>query len=131
MILVDTSAWIHAFRRGERSDLRKIVPQRPIVTCLPVLQDVLQGFDDERAWRVAREAMLALPMVESPLGIDVFEQAIALRRAARRSGSTVRSSVACLIAACALRNDLEILHVDRDYEALAKVSGLRQRSILG
>jgi len=38
-----------------------------VVTCLPVVQEVLQGFDDAKAFRVAREAMLALPVLEAPL----------------------------------------------------------------
>jgi predicted nucleic acid-binding protein len=46
---------------------------------------------------------------------------------ARRTGLTIRSSVDCLIAACALRNDLTILHRDRDFRSLAKISGLKQR----
>jgi predicted nucleic acid-binding protein len=73
--------------------------------------------------------MLALPTVESPLGAGVFEDAIGLYRAARRQGLTMRSSVDCLIAACALRNGLLILHRDRDYPLLAKVSGLLQRAV--
>ena len=43
---------------------------------------------------------------------------MALYRSARRVGLTVRSSVDCLVAACALRHDLEVLHRDRDYAAL-------------
>ena len=39
-----------------------------IATCLPVIQEVLQGFDDERAFRIAQSAMYALPCVEAPLG---------------------------------------------------------------
>ena len=73
--------------------------------------------------------MLALPIVEAPLPADVVLEAVALYRSARRRGLTVRSSVDCLIAACALRHDLEILHRDRDFGALARVSGLRQRSV--
>jgi hypothetical protein len=37
--------------------------------------------------------------------------------------------VDCLIAASALRHDLTIVHVDRDYEELARVSALRQRRV--
>ena len=100
-----------------------------VVTCLPVVQEVLQGFGDERAFRLAREAMLSIPMVESPLGEGVFLEATTLYRAARKSGRTVRSSVDCLIAACALRHDLEVLHRDRDFGALAAVSALRERRV--
>ncbi|MCE9581620.1 MAG: PIN domain-containing protein [Planctomycetes bacterium] len=48
---------------------------------------------------------------------------------ARRQGVTVRSSVDCLIAACALRHQLTVLHRDRDFHRLAKVSPLRQRKL--
>ena len=97
--------------------------------CLPVVQEILQGFRDEQSLRVARAALLAMPMVESPLGRDVFLEAADLFRQARRAGLTVRSGVDCLIATCAIRNDLLVLHHDRDYSALARVSPLRQRSV--
>ena len=106
-----------------------MAPLEDIVTCLPVLQEVLQGFRDESAFRTARDAMLAFPMVESPLRVDVFEQAVALYRAARRAGRTVRSSIDCLIAACAVRHDLTVLHLDRDFPALAAVSTLKERPL--
>ena len=127
MILVDTSIWIETFRRRNPLRLESVVDFDEVVTCLPVVLEVLQGFRDDRAFRAAREAMLALPAVESPLGIGVVEEAIGLYRTARRQGLTVRSSVDCLIAACALRNGLTVLHRDRDYPLLAQVSGLMQR----
>lgn len=127
MVLVDTSVWVEAFRRPARLDIERLVDFDEIVTCLPVVQEVLQGFADDRAFELARRAMLALPIVEAPLRADVVEHAVGLYRAARRSGLTVRSGVDCLIAACALRHDLEVLHRDRDFEALARVSALRQR----
>jgi predicted nucleic acid-binding protein len=58
----------------------------------------------------------------------VVLEAAALYRSARRHGLTVRSSVDCLIAVCALRHDLEVLHRGRDFRALARVTTLRQRS---
>ena len=129
MLLVDTSAWIEIFRRPARLTVEDLGGLDEIVTCLPVVQEVLQGFGDERAYRTAREAMLALPTVESPLGEEVVLEAVELYRAARRAGFTVRSSVDCLIAACAQRHDLEVVHRDRDFPALARVSALRQRDI--
>jgi predicted nucleic acid-binding protein len=100
-----------------------------VVTCLPVIQEVLQGFRDERAYRDARQAMFALPLVESPMRAELFEDAIGLYRAARRQGVTIRSGVDCLIAACAIRHDLEVLHRDRDYAQIARVSSLRARGL--
>ena len=128
MILVDTSVWIEVFRSRRPLNLEAVVDFDDIATCLPVIQEVLQGFRDEAAFRRARDAMLSLPVVESPLAEDVFLQAADLYRSARRGGHTVRSSIDCLIAACAIRHDLEVLHRDRDFPAIARVSALRQRS---
>ena len=124
MILIDTSVWIESFRRESRFEIEQVLDLDDVVTCLPVIQEVLQGFDDQRAYRIAFEAMLSFPRVESPIREDVYLNAVDLYRAARRAGVTVRSSVDCLIAACALRHDLVVCHRDRDYEALARVSPL-------
>lgn len=129
MVLVDTSVWIEVFRKPSRVKLEQAVDFDDIVTCLPVIQEVLQGFDDERAFLLARDAMHALPVVESPIASPVFDQAVDLYRAARRAGLTVRSGVDCLIAACALRHRLEVMHRDRDYEVLARVSPLQSRRL--
>jgi predicted nucleic acid-binding protein len=129
MVLVDTSVWIETFKARRPLDLSQYVDIDEVVTCLPVVQEVLQGFREERTYRMAHDAMLAFPIVESPLPQNVFIDAVTLFRAGRRAGVTIRSSVDCLIAACALRNDLEVLHRDRDYAELARVSGLRQRGI--
>ena len=124
MVLVDTSVWIEVFRRPSRLTLAAIADLEEIVTCLPVIQEVLQGFDDERAFQVARTAMLALPCVEAPLTLALTERAVDIYRRTRRIGLTVRSSVDCLVAACAARHHLTVVHHDRDFAAVAKVIAL-------
>lgn len=131
MVLVDTSVWIEVFRKKAPVLLEDIVDFDDVVTCLPVVQEVLQGFRDERAFGLARDAMLALPIVESPLRAEVVLQAADLYRTARRSGLTLRSGVECLIAACALRHGLEVLHHDRDFDLVARVSALKVRRMKG
>ena len=129
MVLVDTSVWVAVFSRRSPLDLEAIVPSDHIVTCLPVVQEVLQGFRDEISFRRARAAILALPIVESPLGLEVVLEGADLYRRARSVGLTARSPIDCLIAACAIRHDLEVVHRDRDFPALARVSSLRERAI--
>lgn len=124
MWLLDTSIWIEVFRKERPFDLAAIGGLDEVVTCLPVVQKVLQGFRDETAFRLARDAMRALPCIESPLRAERFEEATNLYRAARRAGVTVRSSVDCLIATCALRSGFGVLHRDRDFTGLARVSPL-------
>ena len=127
MVLVDTSIWIELLR-CDGLDLESLIDFEEIVTCPPVVQEVLQGIRDPAAYAVAREAMLALPMVDSPMPLAVYLEAADLFRTARRAGFTVRSSVDCLIAACAQRHSLAVLHRDRDFDALAKVAAIEVRS---
>jgi len=128
VLLVDTSVWIELFRRPSRI-APETFPLDDAVTCLPIVQEVLQGFRDDHAFRIAREAMFALPIVQSPMERPVFEDAVQLYRTARRRGFTVRSSVDCLIAACAIRHGLTVLHTDRDYTSLSRISPLRTQTL--
>jgi len=125
--LVDTSIWVEVFRARDRLRLEDRFSSDEIATCAPVVQEVLQGFRDERAYGLAREALLGMPFVESPMELVVFEEAARLFRVARRSGLTIRSTVDCLVAACALRNGLTVLHRDRDFRSLARISALKER----
>jgi len=129
MTLVDTSVWVEVFRRGSTFRLESALDFEEVVTCLPVIQEVLQGFDDEGAFRTAQTAMKALPIVEMPMHESVYDHAVDLYRRARRAGVTVRSAADCLIAACALRHALPVLHCDRDFDALARVSSLEAINI--
>jgi predicted nucleic acid-binding protein len=128
VILVDTSAWIAVLRRGGPR-LEDQLDFDDVVTCLPIVQEVLQGIDEERPFRQARGALLSLPIVESPLSLTVIDDAVDLYRRARGAGVTVRSSVDCVVAACAIRHRLTVLHDDRDYPKLARVSTLEVRSL--
>lgn len=129
-LLVDTSAWIELFRRSPAPAVAELVGEFDrVVTCLPVIREVLQGFGDESLYRAARTAMYTLPCVASPLSASVVDDAVDLYRRARRAGITVRSSVDCLVAACALRHQLTVVHCDRDFAALAKIAPLQHHDV--
>ena len=129
MFLIDTSVWIEVFRKYSKLNIESVVHFDEMVTCLPVIQEVLQGFDDQQAFDTAREAMYSFPVIESPLRSEVFEDAIDLFRLARRRGYTIRSGTDCLIAACAIRSRLTVLHCDRDFDSLELVSPLKARNL--
>jgi len=129
VLLVDTSVWIELLRKPASLRAEDIGDLDEFVTCLPVVQEVLQGIREEPAFRRASSSMWSFPIVGAPLGRDVVEEAVDLYRAARRGGITVRSSVDCLIASCALRHGLTVVHVDRDFDLLAQVAPLEQRSL--
>ncbi|NJO98787.1 MAG: PIN domain nuclease [Hyellaceae cyanobacterium CSU_1_1] len=44
----------------------------------------------------------------------------------RRQGITVRNTIDCCIAASAIEHNLLLLHIDRDFEAIAQETSLNQ-----
>jgi hypothetical protein len=50
--------------KPSRFELTSVADLDELVTCLPILQQVLQGFREEHAFRIAREAMFALPVMK-------------------------------------------------------------------
>lgn len=124
MILVDSSAWIE-FLRGTGSPTCERVDallDADIAVCEPIRMEILAGarsdahLADLRAL-LGRATMLTTTPVH-------YEQAAGLYRHARWSGVTVRSLVDCLIAAVAIDHELPVLHADRDFDALSRVSPL-------
>ncbi len=129
LYLVDTSAWILHFASKSTFDLTAICPPAERVLCLPIYQEILQGIREESVFRDVKHILDSARFVENPMGESLYVEAIALYRLARRQGLTIRSSVDCLIAECALRHDFVVLHHDRDFPFLAKVSPLREQSV--
>jgi predicted nucleic acid-binding protein len=129
MILVDTSAWIRVLNRPASNSYRLAVAGDEVVTCLPVMQEVLQGIDDVRAFHFAKAAFADIQILENPLTQSVFDEAVELYRIGRREGLTIRSSVDCIIAICAIRSDATILHVDRDFTHLSRISVLKEQRL--
>ncbi|MEI8094332.1 MAG: PIN domain-containing protein [Spirochaetales bacterium] len=129
MYLVDTSAWIAHFSKKDTFDLRQVCPPEERVMCLPVYQEILQGIREESQFRDVRVILDAAVMVGEPLDRSLFLEAVALFRTARRQGLTVRSSIDCQIAALAVRHNLVVVHRDRDYPHLAKISNLHEMTV--
>jgi predicted nucleic acid-binding protein len=57
--------------------------------------------------------------------ISDFEDGAALFRACRSQGKTIRKLSDCLIAAVAIRNQVPVLHCDRDFDAIAQYTRLQ------
>ena len=127
--LIDTSAWIRHFASADGFDLRKFGEPEERILCLPVYQEMLQGVREESSFRAMKSILDSGRFVEDPLTRGVFVEAAGLYRLCRKQGITIRSSVDCLIAACAIRHNLPVLHWDRDYASIARVSTLAETGL--
>ena len=128
MIVVDTSVWIEFFKgTGSSFDqhLAELIRvDAPIALTEVVYCEVLQGIRDDSVHARVREILQAFPVLLLD-GLRSADQAIALYRACRRRGFTIRSTVDCLIAAVCLDAGAELFDHDRDFDVLAKVADLK------
>jgi predicted nucleic acid-binding protein len=65
------------------------------------------------------------PFVELFPERSSYKLAAKIFRDCRQRGFAIRSSIDCLISACALEHDCAVHHRDRDFVAIQKVCGLK------
>ena len=127
VILVDTSAWI-AFLRdtGTPASIRMdaAIDAGEVSTTDIVQLEVLAGARNRTHLQALRDLLAGTSHLPIASGIDA-EQAADIYRTCRRQGETPRQLNDCLIAAVAIRNDVAILHEDRDFEVIARHTPLR------
>lgn len=127
MILVDSSVWIDYFngaRTRETDLLDDFLGARRIMTGDLIYAEVLQGFRSERHWNQAKSDLDKFPF-EPMVGRDVAVASARNYRKLRAAGITVRKTIDVLIATFCIRNGHDLLHSDRDFDAMAKPLGLR------
>jgi predicted nucleic acid-binding protein len=90
----------------------------------PVVMELLAGVRSRRDLIDTRRLLLNLRMLRVG-GLDTYERAAAISRLCRAQGDTVRRGIDCLIASVAIRDGVSILHMDRDFDVIARHTDLR------
>lgn len=126
MILVDSSVWIDYFngRKTPQTDwLDSALGKVPIVIGDLILTEVLQGFQSERDFRIARDLLLRIPFM--PMGgKDLALESAGNYRLLRKKGVTVRKTIDVMIGTFCIYHRIALLHDDRDLDPMAKHLGL-------
>jgi predicted nucleic acid-binding protein len=121
-VLVDASVWID-FLRGDDDTVRALnllIKSGRVVVCGQVLQEVLQGSRDDKAFATL-EGHMRLWHLEAEEPADFIEAARVFARL-RWKGVTIPPTD-CLMAAIALRRKLLLYANDRDFD---DIPGLRR-----
>jgi len=128
LIIPDSSAWIEYLRRsGRQADnaLDAAVEAGEIIAVTDVtLMEVLAGAKEQERYARFRRLLATFDFVPTESPSD-YIAAADLFRQCRAAGVVVRSMTDCLIAAVAIRTGAEVLHQDKDFDALARIAGLR------
>ena len=127
MILVDSSVWIDYFNGAETSQadwLDSSLGNIPIVISDLILIEVLQGFQSDKDFKIARDLLLGIPFAQMGGKSLALESAMNYRYL-RKKGITVRKTIDVIIGTFCIHNKLILLHSDRDFDPMVKFLGLQ------
>jgi predicted nucleic acid-binding protein len=127
VIVVDTSVWVDHLRAipsPEALLLDTLLDQEPIVVGDLILCEVLNGVPGEAAARHT-ESILREFRIERMVDDTIAVEAARHFRALRRAGITIRKTMDLLIGTWCIRHRHDLLHRDRDYDAMEQHLGLR------
>lgn len=120
--------WIDSLN-GKRSKysnaLSKLIEEDiPVVTCPVIIQEILQGFNNDKDFKSVQENLSGFEMLElDPLKASLG--AASLYRELRKKGITLRKSNDCLIAFFCLHFKIPILHKDKDFDKIGRFTALK------
>ncbi|MBN2732538.1 MAG: PIN domain nuclease [Balneolaceae bacterium] len=121
MILVDTSVWIDYFNGIENKQtesLDQILSEQSVLVGDIILTEILQGFDSDKDFRLAKQALDPLDCVHLG-GKSLAIKAASNFRFLRSKGVTIRKTVDMLIGSWCIEHEVELLHNDKDFGQIA------------
>lgn len=126
MILVDSSVWIDYFNGNQTSQtdwLDSSLGNIPIIIGDLILTEVLQGFQNDKDFKIAKDLLLGIPFM-SMGGQELALESAMNYRFLRREGVTVRKTTDIIIGTFCIHNQLTLLQCDRDFDPMVKYLGL-------
>ncbi len=125
MYLVDTSVWIDYIngKEAEHVSFLDQVLSNPLAFGLNglIYMEILQGAKNQKAFEQFQRYFSGQQFYSFQQTENSYSTAAQIYFDCRRSGITIRSSVDCLIAQCAIENELILLHNDKDFVQMATV----------
>ena len=117
MVIVDTTVWIDYLGgtvNTETEWLDREMPRQRIGLTDMIVCEVLQGIRDEKQFVAIKQHFENLIYLDADR--STFELGASIYRDLRRSGTTIRNSIDCLIAATVIQHGVNFLERDRDYK---------------
>lgn len=130
MILVDTSAWV-AYLRGDENArrLQPVLHDTSVMACSePIFMEVLGGARSSADYMRLRRMLFSGRWIQADVSSD-FEAAARLYGSCRSIGITPRGFLDCMIASIAIRTDVPLLTLDREFRHFQRVAGLRLHAL--
>lgn len=124
-VLVDSSVWVYLLRAGAPQALVEQVAgltrQGRTVCSGPIRLELIRGARNEASARVLRDQLSVLPMLEVPE--TAWGEAGDIGFKIARKGASV-AGMDLLIAALAIHHHCRLLHLDTDFDRIARFAPL-------
>ncbi len=130
MYLIDSSVWIDFLNDKTSDEIDKCIALKQSGLTLLVYMEVLQGANSQDNFNLYQSYLSKQPFYDFESAVKSYEQAAKIYFNCRKQGITIRSTVDCLIAQCAIENDLILLHNDKDFSQIAKVYPVLNEQII-
>lgn len=127
MILVDSSVWVDYFNGAKTLDtdlLDSLLGEELIIMGDLILVEVLQGFQSNKDFEIAKKELSKFPFVEMLNKELAVESAVNYRKL-RKNGVTVRKTIDVLIGTFCIHHQVSLLHNDRDFLPMEKFLKLK------
>lgn len=122
-VLVDTSVWSLALRRGKQSiaapaqELRQLIQDHRVQMIGPIRQEILSGIRNDSQFNKLRKHLESFP--DLPILTNDYVRAAKFFNLCRSKGIQ-GSNTDFLICAVAVRNKFSIFTTDKDFELFSK-----------
>ena len=131
MIMVDSGVLIDLFNKTENEEketLKKLLRDRKkIAVNYLIIAEVLQGKQNEKEYQKIKMALDNLELLE--INYNTIIRATNIFRACQKgikqnniTGQTMKT-IDCIIASNCIENDLELLHNDKHFDFIEKITG--------
>lgn len=126
MYLVDTSVWIDYLKEKENAAVNQFMKllddKTPFAITSVIYQEILQGASAQQDFHSLVEYLSTIRFVYPIDPVLSYQAAAKLYFDCRKAGITLRSTIDCLIVQIAIENKLILLHNDKDFSRIQKIT---------
>lgn len=127
-LIFDTSVWIDFLNKKSTPETllleQYILADDEVLLVPTILQEILQGIREDSTYSHIKGILHSFRFLELP-AYEVAVGGADLYWLLRKQGITIRKSNDCIIAYYAMKFSVSIVHIDRDFDQISKLSGLK------
>jgi len=128
VIFVDSDVWINYFNDTSCPQVEKLDASLgviPVAIGDLILTEVLQGFKHDKDFKIAKELLTSLII------LNILDTSLAFKSAdnfrfLRKKEITVRKTIDVIIATFCIENDIPLLSLDKDFQPFYDHLGLKK-----